>query len=79
LKDGQSCAYVTHRWLAATAVSVLGIALALSTVILGLHAENPHKGAVRGSEMATRDKLQDERHKEVMKRLDTIEGILRKR
>ena len=71
--------YVTHRWLFATALSVLAVAVAAMTFIVGLHADHPHKGAITRSEMASRDRLNDERHKQIIKRLDMIESMLRNR
>lgn len=71
--------YVTHRWLFGTAISVLGIALVTMTFVLSLHADNPHKGTITRSEMQARDKMSDERHKQIIKRLDQIESMLRNR
>ena len=71
--------YVTHRWLFATAFSGLAIAAAAMTLVVGVHADRPHKGTITRSEMASRDRLNDERHKQIIKRLDMIESMLRNR
>ena len=71
--------YVTHRWLFATAFSGLAIAAAAMTLVVGVHADRPHKGTITRSEMQARDKMSDERHREIIKRLDMIESMLRNR
>ena len=69
--------YVTHRWLFATAFSGLAIAAAAMTLVVGVHADRPHKETITRSEMQARDKMSDERHREIIKRLDQIESMLR--
>ena len=71
--------YVTHRWLFATAFSGLAIAAAAMTLVVGVHADRPHKETITRSEMQARDKMSDERHREIIKRLDMIESMLRNR
>lgn len=71
--------YVTHRWLFATSLSVLAVAVAAMTFVVDSHADRPHRGAITRSEMEARDKMNDERHREIIKRLDMIDTMLRNR
>lgn len=71
--------YVTYRWLFATAMSVLGLTFIATTFVLSAHAERPHKDAISRQDLEAKDKLSDERHRQVIKRLDTIETMLRNR